>query len=59
MLFFFILFLLFNLLIWSPRALQFTYHQTNEPMQEENVCLKVLEVEVHIATSINNRNGNS
>ena len=59
MLFFFILFLLFNLLIWSPRALQSTYHQTNEPMQEENVCLKVLEVEVHIATSISNRNGNS
>ena len=39
--------------------MQSTYHQTNVPMQGENVCLKVLEVEVHIATSISNRNGNS
>ena len=39
--------------------MQSTDHQTNVPMQEENFYLKVLAVEVPIATSISNRNGNS
>ena len=49
--FFFILPFLFNLVIWSPRTLQSTYHQINVPMQEENVYLKVLAVEEQIAIS--------
>ena len=32
--------------------MQSAYHQTNVLMQEENVCLKVLAVEVHTATSV-------
>ena len=47
----FILFLLFNLVIWSPLVLQFTYHQISVPMREENVCLRPLAVEVQIAAS--------
>ena len=46
---FFTLLFLFNLVLWSPCALQSTYQQINVPMQEENVCLKVLGIKVHIA----------
>ena len=49
--FFFILLFLFNLVIWSPRALQSRYQQIDVPIQEENVCLKTLAVEVQIATT--------
>ena len=42
--FFFILPFLFNFVIWSPCALQSTYHQINVPIQEENVYLKFLMV---------------
>ena len=42
---------LFNLVIWSPHALQSIYHQINVPMQKENVYLKVLVVEEQIAIS--------
>ena len=49
--FFFILFFLFSLIIWSPRALQSTFHEMNVPMWEEKICLNVLVVEVQIETS--------
>ena len=42
---------LFNLVIWSPRVLQSTYHQIDVPMQEENVYLKILAVEEQIVIS--------
>ena len=49
--FFFILPFIFHRVIWSPHALQSTYHQINVPMQEKNVYLKVLAVEEQIAIS--------
>ena len=45
------LFFFFNLVTWSPRTLQSIYHQISVPKRKENVCLKVLVVEVQIATS--------
>lgn len=37
---YFTLLFLFNLVLWSPCALQSTYQQINVPVQEENVYLK-------------------
>ena len=48
---FFITFFLFNLIIWSPGALQSTCHQINLHIREENISLKVSVVEVQRQTS--------